>query len=341
VILIGFVFANLSLLLTDVEPLRCSSTDTRKFLGELGTKTEEVAMEEMWKIIPGVTTPFALMAFLIAALLVGYGIHRRRRYAPFDGITDPEVRLQMLRTLHGQHVPDMTNLTREQKTDIINHQIGNEKFKFTLVIVAGFLLAIVVIVAAIDAWRQPPPAQEQPKTSSLILRIENSSSADDPAPARKPAIHEPNFGVAERIEFSLANPNSGLAIIDEMAVEVLDVVEDNTGSTQAVVVHYKYAVDLTPTKGSVPFGEKFKYSPGEVDRFSVGAGATNGYDYFVRIVVRWFDAVSSEKRVTVSEPIVLCFPAPFPLNTPIAVREELQKQQKSRIEERLRQFSGN
>jgi hypothetical protein len=298
-------------------------------------------MGEMWKVIPGVNTPLALLAFLIAALLVGYGIHRRKRYAALEGVTDPETRLQMLRALLGQYTPDMSNLTREQKAAIINEQVRQGLVKFRWVITVGvvIILATLATICVIALSQQRPPHPEQQNSSSLILRIENAYP--DVAQAGAPPIQEPLADIARRIEFTLSNPLSGLAIIDELALEVLDVIEDRTGSAEAVVVCYRYAVDLDPTKrGGVRFGDKFKYAPGEVDRFSLGVRSDTGYDYFVRVVVRWYDAAASERRETTSEPLVLRFPAPLTVTTPGPERERLQQRQEARIEERLRQLRG-
>lgn len=290
-------------------------------------------MGEMWKIIPGVNTPLALLAFLIAAILVGYGIHRRKRYAALEGVTDPDKRLEMLRALLGQYTPDMSNLTREQKAGIINEQIRHGLVKFKLMIVAGIVvvLATLATIGAI-AFVRPRPLPEQSKETSLILRLEQAGTHSSP-------IKEPLSGVAQRIEFTLSNPLAGLALVDELALDVLDVIEDGAGSTQAVVVTYKYSVDLDPNKrGGIPFGDKFKYAPGEVDRISLGLQSNLGYDYIVRVVVRWFDAAASEKRVTASEPFIIRFPAPLPPTTPDDVRERLRQEQDAKIAARLRQI---
>src|SRR5262249_41495601 len=142
-------------------------------------------------------------------------------------------------------------------------------------------------------------------------------------------------GVAQVVEFTLSNPHSGLAIVDELAVEVLEVIEDNTGSTQTIVNSYEFPVSISPPKGSrVAFGRKrVKYDPGEVDRIILGVQGDGGYDYFVRVAVRWTDDSSSTRRETVSEPFVLRFPIAPPITTPTAERERLANKQRTTIEE--------
>jgi hypothetical protein len=182
---------------------------------------------------------------------------------------------------------------------------------------------------------RPSPPEDPPKTTSLLLRIEKEHSDTTQIKGLK-------TGIAQVVEFTLSNPLSGLAIIDELAVEVLDVIEDGAGSTQTVIASYKYPIELNAEKrGRVPFGDKFKYAPGEVDRIILGVFSdSQGYDYFVRIVVRWYDAASMEKRETVSDPMVLRFPAPARSGMNGEERGRLSQKQQERIEERLQQLQN-
>lgn len=111
-------------------------------------------------------------------------------------------------------------------------------------------------------------------------------------------------------EFTLANPLSGLAIIDSIEVEVLEVVEDPWQSTEAVLDKYNYKVPLDPTfTGLKKFAGDFKYAPGEADRISALLTSKDGYDYLVRFIVTWNDTLKIAKNKTTSEIQVARFPS--------------------------------
>ena len=292
-------------------------------------------MDQIWKIVPNVGTPYAVFAFIVAALLTGYFVWQRYRYKVLDKVSDPQTRLQMARDLLGVYVPEIDNLRIEDKVALLNKQIDHRQARFKLLIGAGFIVCVLILIATVLIELRPNPGQatELPKKTSLILRIEDE-------PSDKSEIPGLQQGVVLPVEFTLSNPLSGLAIVDELSLEVLEVIEDATGSTQALVASYKYPIELAPEKrGKIPFGAKFKYAPGEVDRIILGVNsATVGFDYFVRIVVRWYDGASAEKRETVSELLVLRFPAPFKADTPGRQRELQSQQQQGKIDERLRQL---
>jgi hypothetical protein len=140
--------------------------------------------------------------------------------------------------------------------------------------------------------------------TSLLLRVENNGTTITSSDGRQRAL----------FEYTLSNATHGLAIIEDMAVDVLDVIEDKWAPTQALVSTYKYRVTLnSKMRGLVSIAKGFKYSAGEVDRFSLGVSSKkDGFDYFIRIVVRWSDAVTNERRETHSDVMVARLPSLLP-----------------------------
>jgi hypothetical protein len=163
----------------------------------------------------------------------------------------------------------------------------------------------------------PPPPANNP--TSLLLRMEREGVSGL-------ATEGPVKGNGSLFEFTLANPLDGMAIVDEIAVEVLDVIDDEWTTYQGLVNTYTCHLVLDPAKkGKVPVAKGFKYAKGEVDRFSLCLFSNGeGHDYFVRLVVDWYDAVSQTRRQTVSDVMVARLPAPRP-DTPELSRNEQGK----------------
>jgi pyrimidine deaminase RibD-like protein len=206
---------------------------------------------------------------------------------------------------------------------------------------AGGALALFVLTYLLSPRvipREPPPAPEQPKATSLLLRMEKEGE-------QVANVKNPEKGSGAIFEFTLSNPTAGLALLDDLAVEVLDVIEDNCATPQALVATYKYEATVDADKlGRVSFAKGFKYSPGEVDRISLNLSSKKaGYDYFVRIVVRWYDAVLKEPRDTFSDVMVARFP-PAPSEddkTSLNERGRCAEEQNSRVEKRLAELRSN
>jgi hypothetical protein len=174
--------------------------------------------------------------------------------------------------------------------------------RFGIGIRAGGALALFVLTYLLSPAVIPP--QGPPKSTSLVLRMEQEG-------VQNTNTQQPKKGAGALFEFTLSNPGQGLASIDEIAVEVLDVIDDKWSLTQALVATYKYEARLDPDKrGRIPFANGFKYAPGEMDRFTVNLTSDReGYDYFIRIVVKWYDAALEQPRETFSDVMVARFPS--------------------------------
>lgn len=70
---------------------------------------------------------------------------------------------------------------------------------------------------------------------------------------------------------------------------------------------YKYDVGLIPAKpgNHLITLEKFKYPPGEIDRFLVGFKSEWGYEYEGRIRINCIDAKTGKKFIQHSEKLRL------------------------------------
>ena len=81
------------------------------------------------------------------------------------------------------------------------------------------------------------PAHEEPKPTTLLLRMDNPGQlvVDD---------EKPEKGAGFVFEFTLSNATGRLALVDEIAVDVLDVIEDTAVVYGAAMIPYKYEVPL-------------------------------------------------------------------------------------------------
>ena len=134
-----------------------------------------------------------------------------------------------------------------------------------------------------------------PKDTTLRLRTENPGSQTIDG-----SVHQ----------FTLSNPQSGLAIIESIDIEVLDVLEDKWATTQALIETYKFRVGLDPAfRGRRKIVNGFKYAPGEVDRFEILMTSKGGFDYIFRFVVTWHDSLAQANRTTFSDLQIARFPS--------------------------------
>lgn len=191
------------------------------------------------------------------------------------------------------------SMTKEQSYKTINR-----------VILLTFGIAVIGIIAWTTVEVVPhfaKAAPGSPKETTLAL-----------SPLRN-GIQTFNGSVHD---FALSNPLAGLAVIESIEVEIIDVVEDKWATTQALFDTFKYKVELDPTfRGRKKFAEGFKYAPGEVDRLSVLFTSKGGFDYFLRFIVTWHDTLANQKKSTISDIQIARFPSVE--NTPGFDRNEI------------------
>ena len=165
------------------------------------------------------------------------------------------------------------------------------------------ILCFIVAILGITCWTfvtikgKPPPIDKEEGTSLTITMLKNGW------------LHVIEKG---RIyEFTLSNPLIGLAIVESIAVEVLDVIEDHFPQQEGIISNFSYRLAFDPEfRGRRVFAEGFKYTAEEVDRFSVlFQSSVQGYDYFFRFVVVWHDPLKKEKNESYSDILVARFPS--------------------------------
>jgi len=259
-----------------------------------------------------------VLAYVVGMILLGVGCYLMLRNEPFrdpNFVVILRIMISLAAATIGATIPGFFHISSTNKRWTIR---------------AGGALALFVLTYLFTPKVLPPPPPEMPKTTSLVLRMEDESG---------PTVATANTNAGYVFQFSVANPTSGLAIIDDMACEVLDVIEDHVVVHGAVVKTYKYEVNVnSKTRGPVSFAKGFKYSPGEIDRFAVNVVAEHGYDYFVRMVVTWFDAAEKTKKATYSEVYAIRLPlAPAKQEVAAATREA----QDARVEKRLLQLQSS
>jgi hypothetical protein len=113
-------------------------------------------------------------------------------------------------------------------------------------------------------------------------------------------------------EFTLSNPMNGIAIVESVSVEVLDVIEDRCPQLEAILAKFKYSINLKPDfRGRQTVAEGFEYGPGDTDQFAVLLKSSkSGYDYFFRFVIVWHDTLMQEKKESFSGVFVARYPSP-------------------------------
>ena len=258
-------------------------------------------MTETLRIASSIGTPLALVGFLLALTFYAYlrwlgSQEKKLEMLPADERSKAEDRYLTRYKIDGG------NLTRDQKYQLIRHEMvkGDRFNRFWCVTVAVVFL-ICFLLAGIIYYISPTPspAPVAPTNTSLRLKME-----------KKGVMTSTEEKLGAHFSFTLSNPTTGLAIIKSVELEVLEVMPDPYPVSEAQVATYKYEVTLNPQKkGTVSFAKGLKYAPGEVDQFALNVySAPEGYDYFVRVVVKWDDAVSDQERTTSSEVMVARFP---------------------------------
>jgi hypothetical protein len=253
-------------------------------------------------------------------ILVGWLVVRNQPFADPNLVVVLRIIVSLAVAALGATVPGFLQIGWDRKGIIL--RAGGALALFVLT----YLLTPKVVAQA------PPEHQNSILTTptSLLLRMEKSGEMNA----------APDYSSQGALfEFTLSNATHGLAIIDDIAVEVLDVMEDKWPVYGATVSTYKYRAVLKPeTRGLVSVAKGFKYSAGETDRFSLNVSSSkDGFDYFVRIVMKWYDGVTKETRETHSDVMVARLPS-LALGDKLTPNERgagYEKQSKL-IEERLR-----
>ena len=291
-------------------------------------------MVEFFRTVTTVGTPIGLIGLVVGLIFYGYSRYLGSTEKQLE-LLPKEDRAKSVDHYLTRYGIDGSNLTRDQKYNLILIEMKKRHsriLKCVYVSAAVFVIALVLVVVAY-LWRPSNSTASEPtKASVLHLRMKKEGE-------QIINTKEPKKGIGSVFEFTLSNSEGGLAIVDSIAVEVLDVLEDNCGTTQALVSEYKYEAMLNPEKrGMVPFGGKLKYGPSEVDAITVNlSSAKVGYDYFVRIVVDWYDDNKQEKKQTMSDVMVAKFPAPMEEMDDLSLDERGKRyaQQNDRVQKRL------
>ncbi len=198
---------------------------------------------------------------------------------------------------------------------------------------AIFVLSLVLTPKVISKLSFKNDESSQPKSTTFSIRFAEYPKETPP--------DSDKFGLAQRFYLKLSNSHFGLATVDDVSVEVLGMLPNETGLTQAKIEPYKYDLTLNPQeKGVFSFAQNFKYSPGETDTLDLGLFTKeHGYDYIFRVVVKWVDEVTHEKHSTATEIAVASFPNRIP--NPMVTLEEaayLQGEQAKRRNKKIEEI---
>jgi hypothetical protein len=241
------------------------------------------------------TSPLAFLAYIFTVGIWAWAVIQTRRLEKVNqGMKEvPESqRPAFLRTSLNTVVPSSISATQWIKAE-------KQRYVFLSLIA---ILVLILCLAGLAAWAvrsdsggaKADIAPAIPKATTLVLTATKKGWQ-----TTEGSLHE----------FTLSNPLFGLAIVESIEVEVLEVIENKWATTQALVDTYKYNVELDPAfRGLKKFASDFKYSPGEVDRISVLLKSKAGFDYFVRFVVSWDDVLKKEKMKTYSDVQAASFP---------------------------------
>lgn len=114
------------------------------------------------------------------------------------------------------------------------------------------------------------------------------------------------------INYFISNKYSkGTLVVDDMYLLLIDSKKSNItffpDKPGALIKNYKYEVELNTFKNKYSItNDKFKYSPGEVDHFSIKIKSEERYIYTCRLIISYFRLSSPYKKHLIkSEPIVL------------------------------------
>lgn len=135
-----------------------------------------------------------------------------------------------------------------------------------------------------------PDIAEQPPEQSLIVHGFSAGQTD--------------------VEFMLTNVSNNTLIVNSIYLEVTNWEPIKTRQTiGARVMTYKYEVTLTPSiREYIVTGEKFKYSKGDVDNFTINFISPPGNRYIVRLRFNFCDIKSGKEFSKYSEEFELRFP---------------------------------
>lgn len=109
------------------------------------------------------------------------------------------------------------------------------------------------------------------------------------------------------VSFLLFNNYESIAIVRSMRVRIHRITpippESGDGIPYGIFKEYRYAVKLPLKEGDIPVTEdNFKYSPGEVDSFTVQLIETmRGYTYEISVLIEWMD-ITDGRLTTIETP---------------------------------------
>lgn len=275
----------------------------------------------MWEAIKYVRTTFALIAFIVANIKTVVHVWLKQQVKLLQTLPENERAEYLAKSLETYHIKQ-DNLTREQKYVLMRNVLKHRSKRFLIIALSSIAIIAVVAVAVVISVFAMRHANEANNSTvgnnGTVVTVQNSPGTKlDISPALPKAttlvLIEGRSGVqtidGSIHEFTLSNPLSGLAFIESVEVDVLKVVEDKWATTQALVEPFKRTVNLDPTGiGRKEFARDFKYSPGEVDKFSVLFTSKGGFDYFLRFVITWNDHLTQTKKTICSDVQLACFP---------------------------------
>jgi hypothetical protein len=118
--------------------------------------------------------------------------------------------------------------------------------------------------------------------------------------------YSPKYARGGEMSFLLFNDREGIAIVSRLHVLVHSVRRRPSQPPPGVgapLVEYRFTVVLEPSAKDVSVTtQQFKYSPGDIDKFTIELESpVEGYDYTISVAVEWFD-VRSGKPMTLETP---------------------------------------
>lgn len=305
----------------------------------------------MWQAIQYVGTPLALTAFIVAAVTTAIRFGLEQRVKLLQTLPENERAEYLEKSLETYHIKQ-DNLTREQKYQLMLTVLRHRSERFKIIALTSIAIITVVVAVAITisilATRHPNEVNNSTiGNNGTVVTVQNSPGTKlDISPAVPKVttlvLAEGRSDVqlfnGSLHEFTLSNPLSGLAFIESVDVDILKVVEDKWATTQALVEPYKRTISLEPTFiGRKEVARSFKYSPGEIDQFSILFTSEGGFDYFLRFVITWTDQLSQTKKTLCSEVQLARFPA---LEKPSQLsRDEMGKRSEQHTVEIMRQLA--
>jgi hypothetical protein len=303
-------------------------------------------MAEALEIATKVTNPPALAAFLAILFCFSYRYYLKSWENRLAALPEDQ-RAKAMDEYLSRYGIDGLKLTKEQSYKLIGEEMAKRHRRYCVyAIVLAVAIVVIVAIATIGyclvnkspAPEPPPPSMPQPTPPAPQPTALNLRVLENPTHDLKPK-HPRTTPEGVTTVFQLSNGVSGLAVVDELGVDVIEVIEDKAPIAQTIVSKYDFEVKLDPNRrGSIKFAGNFKYAQGEVDTFFVNLSSIKqGHDYFYRIIVKWFDSVTQESKSITSDVLVARFPefTPEHAKLPFSERGRLADEQERKIEQTL------